>query len=422
MITCIARNRILAISLLAALVALAGCGERHAEDEHGDGHEEAAAQVQKGPHGGRLLEDGDFALEITIFERGVPPEFRLYPTVRGKPVPLQGMAVTMELTRVTGVPGGVVDRHIFLVREDHLHSAAEVYEPHSFTVKVQATHGGKTHIWTYDSPEGRVTMLAETAGSQGVATAIAGPGVVGETLPLYGRIQPNAERRRAVHARFQGMVQDVSVQVGDAVKAGQVLANVESNESLRSYAVTAPIAGTVVSRNVNPGEATGSAALFEIANFGSVWAELSVFPRDRTRLKGGQVVEVAATDGAARGTGRISHVSPVGTASQSLVARVVLDNSGGQWTPGQFVNGTVTVAQSRAALLVPVAALQTFRDWDVVAVNDGELYQLQPVELGRRDGANVEVLSGLAPGARVVTANSYLVKADVEKSGASHDH
>jgi membrane fusion protein, heavy metal efflux system len=72
--------------------------------------------------------------------------------------------------------------------------------------------------------------------------------------------------------------------------------------------------------------------------------------------------------------------------------------------------------------MVPLAALQTFRDWDVVAVNDGELYQLQPVELGRRDGANVEVLSGLAPGARVVTANSYLVKADVEKSGASHDH
>jgi membrane fusion protein, heavy metal efflux system len=71
---------------------------------------------------------------------------------------------------------------------------------------------------------------------------------------------------------------------------------------------------------------------------------------------------------------------------------------------------------------VPLGALQRFRDWDVVFVNEGGIYQAIPVKLGRRDGTHVEVLDGLHAGARMVIGNSYLVKADIEKSGASHDH
>jgi cobalt-zinc-cadmium efflux system membrane fusion protein len=44
------------------------------------------------------------------------------------------------------------------------------------------------------------------------------------------------------------------------------------------------------------------------------------------------------------------------------------------------------------------------------------------LSLGRRDSRSVEVLGGLAPGTVIVTDNSYLIKADIEKSGASHDH
>ena len=182
------------------------------------------------------------------------------------------------------------------------------------------------------------------------------------------------------------------------------------------------MAGTVTQRHANAGENADAGALFQIADFSSVWAELSVFPRDRARLSAGQSVEIAAADGAARGGGTIGHVSPLGMASQALVARVVLDNRAGTWTPGQFVDARVTVAESPAPVVVPLAALQRFRDWDVVFVADGNTYQAQPVTLGRRDAAQVEVTAGLAAGARVVIANSFLVKADVEKSGASHDH
>ena len=392
-------------------------GEAGHTDEGGD-----ADEPVKGPNGGRLLSEGDFALEVRIFEDGVPPEFRLYPTQSGKPVALKDVQATMSLRRVNGQPGGVTDTHTFAPKGEYLLSPAEVYEPHSYEVVVKASYGGKSYSWNYSSPEGLVEIAADMAKAAGMKVAAAGEGVLHQTLSLYGAIQPNPERMREVTARFPGPVRSVSANVGDMVKKGQTLATIESNESLQVYAMVAPIVGALTARHTNPGESAGSETLFEIADFSSVRAELNVFPRDRGQLKVGQSVSVKAADGAAKGEGTISFVAPVGSANQALTARVVLDNTDGQWTPGQFINGEVTVGTTAAPLVVPMTALQGFRDWDVVFVAEGDKYQAQPIELGRKDGKNVEVLSGLKPGAVIVVENSYLVKADIEKSGASHDH
>jgi cobalt-zinc-cadmium efflux system membrane fusion protein len=218
------------------------------------------------------------------------------------------------------------------------------------------------------------------------------------------------------------VIRSVNRQIGDSVRAGDALATIESNESLQSYTVTAPIAGVITQRHAEPGEQAGGEELFEIADFSSVWAELSVFPRDRARLRAEQSVTLSAEGGVSAG-GVVSYLSPFGDrASQSLTARVVLDNSGGRWTPGQFVEGRVTLAETPVELAVPLSALQTFRDFDVVFARVGETYEVRMLELGRRDAEQVEVLGGLAPGTVYVTQNSYLVKADIEKSGASHDH
>jgi cobalt-zinc-cadmium efflux system membrane fusion protein len=102
--------------------------------------------------------------------------------------------------------------------------------------------------------------------------------------------------------------------------------------------------------------------------------------------------------------------------------RVVIDNRDLNWTPGQFLNADVTINESPVALTVPVASLQTMGDAEVVFLVEGERYQAQPVKTGRRDRERVEILSGLANGARIVTRNSFLIKADIEKSGAAHEH
>jgi membrane fusion protein, heavy metal efflux system len=418
-------TRILPTVLVASWLALAvGCAEKDSAPEDGtqakESHEPGdAEEVEEGPRGGRLLEDGSFALEVTMFETGVPPEFRVYPMRDGKPLNPAEVQLTMELGRL----GGAVDSIAFAPQADFLRSTTSITEPHSFSVKAQARVGNKTHSWSYDSLEGRVTIAPEMAKGAGVETAVAGAGRIEERLSLYGTIQANPERVRAVSARFPGIVRSVRGNVGDPVQQGQQLATVESNESLQTYGVTAPIAGVITERHANPGEATDGQPLFQVADFSSVRAELNVFPRDRGRLQRGQSVRVKAADGAQEAAGTIDFVSPVGSGNnQTLEVRVVLENRDGQWTPGQFVEGLVTVSATDVPLAIPRQALQTFRDWDVAFINVGDTYEFRPLELGRSDGEQVEILGGLKPGDRYVTANSYLIKADIEKSGASHDH
>lgn len=406
-------------ALLSAVLLLAGCGNERSSDEAPKSQEELLGDsVAKGPHGGRLLEGAAFSVELAIFESGVPPEYRAWVTAGGVAVDPAQVVLAVELGRL----GGSVDHIGFAPQGDFLRGDRTVEEPHSFDVTVTATYAEQTQTWAYASHEGRTTIDPAMAQEAGIATATAGPGVITEWTRVYGLIVPDASRIRTVKARFPGVVRSLARQVGDPIRAGEVLATVESNDSLQTYAVTAPITGVVTQRHVGAGEQTNGEALFEIADFSRVWAEFSVFPRDRQRLREGQPVTVMSESGpVAQGT--ISYFSPLANrAAQSVTARVVLDNGDGVWTPGQFVEGRVTVAETPVALVVPQSALQQFRDFTVVFAQVDDTYEVRMLELGRRDAEWVEVLGGLAPGTRYVTHNSYLIKADIEKSGASHDH
>jgi cobalt-zinc-cadmium efflux system membrane fusion protein len=404
-----------AINALLFALALAACDRLPAG---GELHDAAETGPATGPNGGRLLVDGDFALELAIYEAGVPPELHAWATAGGRRVDPREVELTVELARL----GGEVDRIRFAPQGDFLRGDTVVREPHSFDVTVVARHAGREHRFEYASYEGRTTIAADIARAAGIETAVAGPGTIRDELVLYGTIAPDATRVRAVHARFPGVIRAVNRSIGDTVRAGEPLATVESNESLQTYTVTAPIAGVVTARHAAPGEQTDADALFEIADFSSVWAELDVFARDRPRLAAGRSVVVSAETGATA-AGTIDYLAPIGNrASQSVTARVVLDNADGRWTPGQFVEARVTIAEAPVEIAVPLSALQRFRDFDVVFARVGDTYEVRMLELGRRDATHVEVLGGLEPGTVYVIENSYLIKADIEKSGASHDH
>jgi membrane fusion protein, heavy metal efflux system len=401
------------LSLLLAL--LAGCARDNPESEHGQ--DEHADQL-RGSHGGRLLAKDGFQIELAIFEAGVPPEFRAWPTSNGRAVSPADVTLSVELHRL----GGVVDRVSFAPQSDYLRGDREIVEPHSFNVHVVAAHAGQSHTWDFESYEGRTTIPADVAERAGIETAPAGPGTLSETISLYGAIGADPTRVREVKARFPGVIRSAAKRIGDPVRAGETLATVESNESLQTYAVTAPISGVVTQRHAESGEQTGDDALFEIADFTRLAADFTVFPRDRGRLRSGQRVKITAENGT-KAEGTIGYIAPSGDrSSQSVTARVMLENPAATWTPGQFIEGQVTVGETPVALAVPLSALQGFRDFTVVFAQVDDTYEVRMLELGRRDAERVEVLGGLAPGTRIVTQNSYLIKADIEKSGASHDH
>jgi cobalt-zinc-cadmium efflux system membrane fusion protein len=417
-------QKLASAAALALLLAACGGGEHEAGDEHGhaeSGEHGEAAEAAKGEHGGRLLEQGDYAVELAIAEDGTPPKYQAWLYEDGKPLPPTAGSVQVNLRRLGNVP----EAHALKPQSDgSLMAATVVGEPHSFDVEVVANVEGKTLRWTYPSYEGRTEIPRDIATQSGIRVAPAQSGIVSDEHEVQGLLTPVEGRVANVTARFPGPIRRLTANVGDRVNAGQVLATIESNLSLTNYNITAPISGVVLARNASVGSIAGEGApLYEIADLSKLWVDLHIFGADAQHIQpGGRVQVTRMSDGETIDT-VIERVLPgTATASQSTVARATIPNTDGLWRPGSAVKARITVDELPAPLVVPLAALQTFRDWDVVFVRVGDTYEIRPVELGKRDATQVGILSGLKPGDQVVVEQSYLVKADIEKSGASHDH
>lgn len=413
------------VGATALTLLLAACGGASTEatphdHEEGEAHAEAEA-IREGAHGGRLLEQYGLTVELAIAEDGTPPKYRAWLSRDGKPLPPTAGSVEVTLTRL----GGIVERHALMPQRDgSLMASTVVGEPHSFDVEVSARIDGRTMRWRYPSYEGRTTIAADIARTSGIRVAPVAAGVIADEHEVQGLLTPVEGRIARVAARFPGPVRRLTANVGDRVRAGQTLAVIESNLSLTDYPVTSPLSGVVLARNASVGTvAIEGAPLYEVADLSSLWVDLHIFGADAQHIRPGVPVTVTRMSDGISAETTLERVLPgTATASQSTVARATLANADGLWRPGSAVKARITVDRQAAALVVPLAALQTFRDWDVVFIRVGDAYEVRPVALGKRDAARVEVLSGLRAGDQVVVEQSYLVKADIEKSGASHDH
>ena len=99
-----------------------------------------------------------------------------------------------------------------------------------------------------------------------------------------------------------------------------------------------------------------------------------------------------------------------------------LNNVKQLWRVGQQINANIVDGQVDAAVAVREDALQTMDDETVVFVRVGDQFEARPIEIGQRTDGFVEVLSGLKAGQVYAAGNSYLLKAELGKAGASHDH
>ena len=390
-------------------------------DHDHEGHDHGAEEEEfaRGPHNGRLLRDGDLALEMTIFEDGVPPEFRVYAYRSDKPIEPAKVALAVDLVRL----GGVTDKFTFKVEGDYLRGQGTVVEPHSFDVKIGARIENKVHNWAYQSYVGRVEIAPEAAAAGGIKIETAGPASIRSSAVVTGRIIVDPSRSAQITARFPGVLRELRKSLGEAVAKGEVIAMVESNDSLQVYAIKSPVDGIIYSQNARVGEIVGSMPIVEVGDMRRVVAELQVFPQDAAKLKVGQPVRVSAIDGDMSSDSWLSMISPTTeVGSQSVPVRVVLDNTNNAWRPGMLIEADITIGTTEVPLAVSTNALQRFRDFDVVFAKVGDTYEVRMLELGAKDNDFIEVIGGLVPGTVYVTDNSFLIKADIEKSGASHDH
>ncbi len=276
-----------------------------------------------------------------------------------------------------------------------------------------------------EESEASTVIEAAVAEASGIRVTPAGPGIIADEHEVQGLLTPAEGRVASVTARFPGPIRRLSAGVGDRVSAGQTLAVIESNLSLTEYGVTSPVSGVVLERNAAVGAVAGEGmSLFEVADLSSLWVDLHVFGFDAQHITAGVPVTVTRLSDGVTAQTRLDRVLPgTATASQSTVARATIANDDGLWRPGSAVRARITVDRSEVALAVPLGALQTDEgNRDVVYVREGDRYEERPVALGRRDAGHVEVTAGLHLGELVVVEQSFLVKADIGKSAAAHEH
>lgn len=260
---------------------------------------------------------------------------------------------------------------------------------------------------------------AETAG---IKTEAAGAGVITENVTLSGRITLNQNAIAQVKARFPGVVRVVNKGQGETVAAGDVLAVVESNDSLQPYEVKSPMPGVVMARNTNVGDVAGDTPLFTIADVSDVWAEFHVFPRDIDKIKVGQKVRVTTFEGGHTGEATIAVVLPLAeSSSQTVIARVSLPNPQGHWRAGMTVRGGVAIREQQVPLVVKTSAIQRMEGRTVVFTRDGDRFSMRPITTGAADSQWTEVREGLRPGETYASENSFIIKADIGKAGAEHE-
>lgn len=380
----------------------------------------AATDNNTGPHHGRLLQTDSFQAEVTIFEpEGVPPRFRIYFYDNGTPVKPSDVKYQMMLERINRA-----ENIPFKEKDGYLESTVEAREPHSFKVKIQAEYKDKTYNWEYESFEGRVELTPEAIRENSIKIEKAEPAEIKITVNVLGKIMPNAELTVYISPRFPGVVKAVNKKLGDDVRKGDVLAIIESDDSLQNYEVKSEIDGMIIKKDINIGmHLSGQENIFVISDLQTVWADFTVYRHDLPQIKIGESVEVKSLDGKLMEQSTISYISPLGYEStQSVVVRAVLTNPNDLWRPGLFISGNITIDKVTVPVAIKASALQTFRNWDVVFVSVGNVFEVVPVTLGRRNKEWVEVVSGLSPGDNYVSENSFILKADLEKSGAKHEH
>jgi cobalt-zinc-cadmium efflux system membrane fusion protein len=315
-----------------------------------------------------------------------------------------------------------------------------------------------------------------------------------ELVPVVeavGTVDFNAEHVAAVGARLRGLVSRVRKFEGDTVKAGEVLAQVESPElgeaqarvsmlaaegeaaqlnaerearladrnlttarevevaavearkvslqlgaakqklsalggqeragalSLGSHGLRSPIGGTVVTRNVAPGQfIEGQLVAFKVADLDHLWIELDVFERNLDRIKVGDHAAIKPLSGGSGPLeGVVAKVAPnIDRETHSAKVRIEVDNHDRRLRVGQAVKATIHASGGKLASkpLVPTEAITFIDGKPRLFVSAGpQAVRVASVRLGANDEHETEITDGLSETDEVVTRGAFALKSEL---------
>ena len=213
-----------------------------------------------------------------------------------------------------------------------------------------------------------------------------------------------------------GMSQE---QVDSFLRSGQISAR---------FTIRAPIAATVVEREVTMGELVGPDrdSLVVLADTRLPWVLADVTEANLGRVAVGAKAWV--TIGSNRWEGTVTLMAPsVDTATRTASVRIEIPDTGGALRPGMFAQAeiAVQVAAGTQVLAVPDEAIQTVEGGPAVFVpvkDEPNTFAKRAVAVGKAVGGMVPILDGLQADEEIVVAGSFILKAELGKAGAAHEH
>jgi len=274
--------------------------------------------------------------------------------------------------------------------------------------------------------EGHIEISTQMIKTVDITSQVATVGEIKQRLTLYGSSTTDPSAVSQVRARFPGLITKLSVNVGDKVKQGQVIAEVESNNSLSRYNIVAPISGIITKRNANPSELADKQVLVTIEDHQQLWLDLQVFSTQQAKVAIGQSVTITQeqqqTESVIKQLLPTDNDKDKDTDTPYIIARVPLDNSQGTWSAGSLLSGSVVINSQTVPLVIDNRAIQVMEGKQVIFIKNEHGFEVREVNLALSDGQFSQVAAGLAQGEVYAVENSYLLKAELEKSSAAHHH
>ena len=281
-----------------------------------------------------------------------------------------------------------------------------------------------------------------------------------ESTKLFGTIIPSSGGQAIVSVPQNGKIISLSVNVGQAVKQGQVLAVIEQNidaaaqvnllaeknnidaefeaakkefsesearyqkasENKKLYGssggktilLKSPIDGIVGNFTFSIGSTVNAnETIFTVTNLSKVYVEAQVFDKDAEKINKGVKYTVECTNDNHK-TAEVKLLAlaqSINPTNQSQRVLFESENLGGEFKIGEFVNISVFAPQSERQIALPNSAISELNGKPIVFVKDGaEQFSMSYVSLGENNGTYTVIKKGIEEGERVVTNGTYQLK------------
>lgn len=293
--------------------------------------------------------------------------------------------------------------------------------------KISADNAVKHDVHSLEIDDEKIVKLNGTEIKElGIVLSKVGPQNIELYNDLTGEVVSDPDQLAHIVPRFNGIVKNVFKKIGDRVKKNEVIAVIESNESLTTYDVESSIDGVVLNMHLTPGELIGDDDhVVTIADLNSVWAELNVYQKDLQKIKINQKVELYVDILEKTVSGKIFYLSPtVDEHTRTAIARVRLNNYNGYWKPGMFLNARVLIDKVPVEKAISLSSIQNYDGEKVVFVKNENGFVPRVVTIGKVNSNFVEILKGLEDGETYVAEGAFVIKSELlkESFGGGHSH